>query len=544
MVKTGRKKQKNKNIIEEALVTLSNYYFKTPDDVEILYLFQDGEYIQGEPTIKGKIESMFGNETNTGLCGEIINHLKRRSYVSRKKFNNFDGEIPVLNGLLNLETGELRNFTPDKIFTFKIQAKYDPQKTCPKWIKFMEEVLPQREDRLSIQEYAGYTLYPRMPFHKIAFLVGNGRNGKGSFIRTIQDILGPDNSANIRLDHLNGSHRFIATNLYGKLMNVSSEPSTRWPLQTELLKALTGEDWLDGEVKGKQNPIKFQPFAKHFVQANKLPKVSDTTLGWWDRVLITIWEQTFLEEKGNQIKDIEDTWLKNEDERSGILNWLIEGWKRLNKHKKFTQSKTQREAMIQFKRASDPIGAFLAEECEYNPEYFTLREEFYDSYKDYARSLNAEIEGNRVFWERIRLVPSVSLDKKKRIAGKNERVVMGAKIRERIEEDITLDEFKNGADGANGAGLITQPKENIIIIKEGVKEYAPSAPSAPLSELLKRTLDLFPLDRDEALRDEELFELMEKDMGLSRTESVKLIAILMREGTLFSPRPGFCKRVI
>jgi hypothetical protein len=65
-----------------------------------------------------------------------------------------------------------------------------------------------------------------------------------------------------------------------------------------------------------------------------------------------------------------------------------------------------------------------------------------------------------------------------------------------------------------------------------------------LSELLKRTLDLFPLDRDEALRDEELFELMEKDMGLSRTESVKLIAILMREGTLFSPRPGFCKRVI
>lgn len=43
---------------------------------------------------------------------------------------------------------------------------------------------------------------------------------------------------------------------------------------------------------------------------------------------------------------------------------------RLNTNHRFIQSKTQREAMIEFKRASDPIAAFLTEECEFDPEYY------------------------------------------------------------------------------------------------------------------------------------------------------------------------------
>jgi len=467
--KTGEEKKKP-NMVEKALETLANYHFKTPEDVEMLYVFRNGEYIQGETFVKSRMESIFGDKTNTGTCGEVINHLKRRSYVPREDFNINKGVLPVENGLLDLETGVLSEFTPDLIFTFKIKAKYDPDKRSEKWLKFIEEVMPNEEDRLALQEYAGYTLYAKMPYHKIAFLVGEGRNGKGVFVRTVQGILGVDNVSNIRIDYLGGGHRFAATNLYGKLMNVSSEPSTRWPLQTELLKQLTGEDWLDGEVKGKQNPIRFQPFAKHFVLANKLPKVNDTSIGWWDRVLLIEFTQTFTDEKGNRIADLEDTWLVDADDRSGILNWLIEGWVRLQSTGKFTQSKTQRESMIRFKRASDPIAAFLVEACEYDPSYYEQRMALYVAYKDYASSLNALTEGNRTFFDRVRNWPGVR-DGDKKFSNKSQRVFYGLRLRSDDETD---------APDAPDA-LPTSPHKNQLQIgewKKGVEIHVLSASSA------------------------------------------------------------------
>lgn len=67
-------------------------------------------------------------------------------------------------------------------------------------------------------------------------------------------------------------------------------------------------------------------------------------------------------------------------------------------------------------------------------------------------------------------------------------------------------------------------------------------PRDPLSEQLKKTLDLFPLDRDQVIDDESLFGLVEKDLGLSRTDAVGVVSTLMRDGTIFAPRPGWYKR--
>jgi len=110
----------------------------------------------------------------------------------------------------------------------------------------------------------------------------------------------------------------------------------------------------------------------------------------------------------------------------------------------------------------------------------------------------------------------------------------------RVDNDwLGCDDLRDYIEKKNGA------VEGVPVQVEQVKVEQPKPierPRDPLSELLKRTLDLFPLDRDEALGDEELFSLMEKDQKLSRTESTKIISILMRDGTIFSPRPGFYKR--
>lgn len=423
-----------KNYVEMALDELDKHTFKTAEDIEEIYYFRVGNYTKAETFVKGFMESAYGTEISSGTCSEVLGHLKRRSYTDRAEFNKFDGEIPVENGLLNLETGTLRPFTPDRIFTFKIRAKYDPAIRCEVWENFMREVLPDELDRRAAQEYAGYTLLPEMPYHKIGFMVGEGRNGKGVFVRTIQSILGSDSVSNIKIDQLNDTHRFAATGLFGMLMNVSSEPSIRYPLSTELLKQLTGEDMLDGEVKGKQNRVKFQSFAKHFVLANRLPKVNDKSLGWWDRVLLIEWKQIFTDEKGNRVEKIENRWLRDEESRAGILTWMVEGLRRLQSQHRFTQSKTMKEAMIKFKKVSDPIAAFLEEACEYDPEYFESRLALYIAYKDYVRSLNSIVEGDRTFYAALRGAPGVGDDERK-IGGKTTRGFSGIRLKDADEMD-------------------------------------------------------------------------------------------------------------
>ena len=546
MVKTGRKTPK-KNVMSQVLELLGEkYVFATPEDIEVLYLYEDGVYIQGETTIKADVEEILGDKTDTSFCNEVLNHFKRRSYKPRTKFNNFGGEIPVLNGLLNLETMQKREFDPEKIFTFKINTNFDPAQDCPKFKDTLKQILPKEDERTLLQEYAGYTLWPDFPHHKFMVFIGTGRNGKGVMIRTLTNIIGPENVSNIRLEYLDGSHRFMVANLFGKLMNVCSEPSTRRPFKTELLKQITGQDALDGEIKNKQNPLKFTPFAKFYIQANKLPVVDDTTLSFWDRINIIEFMETFTDEKGNKIADIEDAWLKDENERSGILNWMIEGLKRLKENGQFTQTKTMVQQILKFKQVSDPIGAFLSdpEECMYAPILWVTRTDLYDAYKEYAETIGTKIETTGIFIERIKRLPGVGA-RKKRVKGVNERIWTGIST---IKKDASLEDFEEdepqepdtGASGADGAPKHLFPsgklknKNNI----KGGDIRAPGAPSAPLftlQEKLGAALDYMSLNLEKDYNEQSLKEAF----GWPIMECDQVIRVLAKDKVIFSPRPGW-----
>ena len=427
-----RQIEKKEKESEEELMSLvlgilgDKHVFATPDDVERLYLYEDGVFIRGETIIKEGVEMLLGDEASTGICNEVINHFKRRSYVKRDTFNKFEGEVPVLNGLLNLETMQLRDFDPTKIFTFKINTKFNPDADAPKFKAVLKQILPEAEDRILLQENAGYILWPEFPHHKIMIFVGTGRNGKGVIIRTLEGIIGKENVSNIRLEHLSGGHRFMVANLFGKLMNVCSEPATRRPFKTELLKQITGQDTVDGEIKNRQELLKFMSFAKFFVQANELPLVNDTTLSFWDRLNMIGFTETFTDEKKNKTIDIENAWLNDENERSGVLNWMIEGLTRLKKNGTFTQTKSRDQMILKFKQLSDPIGAFLTdpEECIYGSILWATRSDLYDAYKNYAENIGVTIESNGVFTGRMKKLPSIKQGWRV-VAGRSKRSWLG-----------------------------------------------------------------------------------------------------------------------
>jgi len=44
------------------------------------------------------------------------------------------------------------------------------------------------------------------------------------------------------------------------------------------------------------------------------------------------------------------------------------------------------------------------------------------------------------------------------------------------------------------------------------------------------------------VKDDDLFEALMEDHGVGRAEAARLIGVLMRDGTIYSPRPGYYKR--
>jgi putative DNA primase/helicase len=251
----------------------------------------------------------------------------------------------------------------------------------------------------------GYTLFPEMPRHKIFWFFGLGRNGKGRVIKTLEHILGEKNCSNVELKEFDGEHRFAVASLYGCLINVSSEPVSDNILETSLLKRITGEDVIDAEVKNKQKRLRFLNVAKPFVLGNRFPKVKDLTTGFWDRVELLKFPNSFTGKE--QVTNIEKTWLSDPNEVSGILNWMLEGSTRLRKNNDFSSSKSTNDMKIEFKRLSDSVAAWLDDNCVFGVDYHILRSVSFEDYKNYCVTIQTTPISDRQFYDRLRNTPMI-----------------------------------------------------------------------------------------------------------------------------------------
>lgn len=479
---------KDKIIVSEVLLFLNGkYVFKATTDTETLYYYArtEGIYKEAESKIKAELERHLGSHLTDYYCKEIINHLIRANYCERSEFNRFDGELPVRNGLLNIYTATLDEFNPSKTFTYKIDIDFNIEAKCPKFLAFLESSLPEADKRQLLQEYSGTILEPLSTYQAMLFMQGSGRNGKGVFVRTLTNIIGKNFVSDVPLDSLDGNHRFVEARLYGKLMNVSSEPiSKRYAFDTTLIKKLTGGDTIDAELKGIQKPLKFVNTSKFFILGNKFPHITDNTIAFWDRILFVKWEISFTQDNEKRINNLENTWLNDETERSGILNWLILGLARLRQNRIFTSPESSANTLLEFKRVSDSISAFLIEMTQ--ADGWVRRDDLFNAYRDYAHSINAYPEGERTFATKIKDQVGVR-ESKKRFEGEQKRIWLG--IRLTIEEMPSEDENqskleqneKSGTDGTDGTHVPYSSNDEVIH-NMGIGNRVPSVPSVPKLE--------------------------------------------------------------
>ncbi|MCW4002682.1 MAG: phage/plasmid primase, P4 family [Candidatus Bathyarchaeota archaeon] len=382
-----------------------NENFKTDRKTDMLYY---GDAAKGVWTANGEVKLqeilavILGEENRVSYYTNILHALKALTYCDIE----FSRKIAVENGLLNVETGELTPFTLEEMAFYALPVAYNAEAQCPNWLEFLKQVVAQ-EDIPTLQEWSGYLLLPDYRFHNLTWIYGGGRNGKGVWQRTMEGILGAENVSSVALEEFDGSHRFAMRQLYGKLFNPCSEPTTNRVLQTALLKKATGQDTISAECKGKDKRIDFRNVAKITVIANKFPKVRDTTTAFKERRLFIKFPNEFTGK--NVIANLEQIWLGNAEERSGILNWMLQGLQRLLSQGYFTESKSQEETEIAFERASDTISAFLNQIAIFDKNLVTTRAEAYNAYKEYCDVFGLETENEKVFTQRLKETPRISV---------------------------------------------------------------------------------------------------------------------------------------
>ena len=375
------------------------YYFKTIQDTEEVIYYKDGYYhYEGEAIVGAECERVFGEHIKTRNVTEILNHIRRATYINRNVINQDKTVLPLQNGLFDLTTHSLKSFSPSTIITYKLPVEYNTNADCPRIKNFIAEIL-NPEDIPIVQEYFGYTLLPAFPAHKSLWLYGIGRNGKSQLTLLLSKMLGDENTVSVPIEEFDGWHRFSTARLFGKLLNVTSEPGVEKPLKSGLFKKVVGGDRISAEIKGKQKTIDFVNFSKFIVLGNIFPQVTDPSLAFWDRLIVVEFPNSFVDKF---IPDIAEKLIEEDGGLSGFFNWCLKGLKRLEKNNfKFTTTKNTEDMKLEFEKLSNPIMAFIKEECVVSVEKIVPKGELYNAYKDYCGDGNYKIAGKSEFSKQI-----------------------------------------------------------------------------------------------------------------------------------------------
>ncbi len=359
---------------------MRRYRFAALTDSRELLAYRDGVY-DGRATalIESEIEREFcegGDASSSYLRSEVEGAIRARSYVEREAFNPA-GLLNLSNGVLDLRSLALLPHDPDRRFTYKLPVSYDSKATCPTWDKFLLRVLPDDGPRELALEAMGYTLTPTNP-HQVAFiLVGEGLNGKSTFLGVIRLLLGDANVAAETLQRLTDG-RFSPAELWGKIANLAADIPDATVRHTGAFKMLTGGDMISAEKKHR-DPFDFVWGGKAFFSCNKLPEVDDDTLAFWRRWIVFSFPVRITdEEKDPELLE------KLKGELPGILNRALEALRRLEARRRFDVPATVASVREEWARRSNSLRWFLSERCQRSPTAWVTKPDLMVAYAEFC----------------------------------------------------------------------------------------------------------------------------------------------------------------
>jgi putative DNA primase/helicase len=264
--------------------------------------------------------------------------------------------VNVENGMVRVEDGMLLPHDPKYLSMVQLPVKYDRAAACPNIEAFVASTFPSDAHALA-WEIPGVLMVPATWLQKAVLLLGEGNNGKSTWLSLLVRFLGKHNVTSKSLHKLEAD-KFAVARLVGKLANICPDLPSEHLAGTSVFKALTGEDsQVDAEYKFKDS-FDMEPFARLVFSANYPPRSSDSSAAFFRRWLVVPFDHTFGPDE--QIpKDILDGRLQSPGELSGLLNKALDGLRRVQRQRRFSEPESTKAAWRDFHSTTDPLAVWL-----------------------------------------------------------------------------------------------------------------------------------------------------------------------------------------
>ena len=279
--------------------------------------------------------------------------------------------LNLVNGTLDLRSAELKAHDRGALITKLAPVAYDATATCPRWEAFLSQVMAGDQEAIGfLQRLAGYALTGDVSAEVLFFFVGAGANGKTTFLRVLQDLLG-DYARSVPTDLLIGDENKGGATpermaLMGSRMAVCQETAEGKALSAANVKQITSRDKIS--ARGLyQDASEFEPTHKLFLGTNHKPRVRSADEGTWRRLFLVPFTVTIPESERNPhlLEELRA-------EHAGILSWAVRGsvaWQvagggRLG----LAAPESVLRATNHYRAAEDVLGPFLEDLCVRVPD--------------------------------------------------------------------------------------------------------------------------------------------------------------------------------
>ena len=307
------------------------------------------------------------------------------------------GELDVIPHLLNtpagtldLSTGRTHPCSPDDLLTKVTGCAHEPGAVSAEWDAFLAETLPDVDVRVFLQRVVGVALVGKVIEHVLPILTGTGRNGKGTFVRTVAAALGsyaieaePDLFMARERAHPTGQ-----LDLRGVRLATCQETDDGRRLDVAAVKRLTGGDTIRAR-KMRQDFIEFAPSHLPFLITNHLPKVPADDPALWARLLVVPFDQSFL---GREDRGLED---RLRDELPAVLAWAVAGWDDYRQRGRLDPPAAVSEATSTYRVSNDSIAAFIDDRCLLNPHMHVVSADLWSEWEAWCHANSQRPGTNR-----------------------------------------------------------------------------------------------------------------------------------------------------
>lgn len=345
-------------------------------------IYLEGELVEDSALRVAVVKHSASSQSAARIKGMVeLAQSDPRIVVGAEELDANDLLLGVANGVLDLQTGQLRDAQKTDLITRHITVRHDKKAKAPVFAKFLNTIT-QGDKALQkyLQRVVGYGLTGLTSEQCLFFLYGTGANGKSTFLNVITELLGHGLAAQTPTETLMAK-RSPATNdlarLKGVRVVIANEIEDGSMMAESLVKQITGGDLISARFHYKEF-FDFKPKFKLFIAGNHKPIIRGRDNGMWRRIQLIPFTAGIPPAQRDKALGA-----KLRAELPGILNWALDGCREWQKKGLVVPPSVER-AVDDYRNEMDVVAQWLGEVCDQGTTLETPANMAYQSYKRWA----------------------------------------------------------------------------------------------------------------------------------------------------------------